>query len=193
MGILPQLLPSAPTPRTFQCWAGEGDALGVVAPDRIGNGSRSFGSTISSPTARDIATDSDSAGSVSSGRKTSPPTGAGGSSSLPLISPENSAAPSRFLSSYFTRTTALIVKYWPWIVQFGPKRLFSSSCSRSDVRMKSDPSGGLPSCGLESSGSGARPASVNPLSNALLKVRPASRTQSGVLTSPSGAKIEPTW
>jgi len=48
---------------------------------------RNFGASISWPTARDIATDKDSTGSVSSGRKTSAPTGFGGSFSRPVTLP----------------------------------------------------------------------------------------------------------
>ena len=53
--------------------------------------------------------------------------------------------------------------------------------------MKSEPSGGLPSAGFESSATGTRPASASPLSNALLNDRAASATTSGVCTVPSAA------
>src|ERR1700678_3982852 len=55
---------------------------------RVGSASRNPGSSISKLTARESATDNDSAGSVSSGRKTSAPTGFGGSLSMPVISLE---------------------------------------------------------------------------------------------------------
>src|ERR1700683_5388010 len=53
---------------------------------RSGNAARNFGAMTRAPIARDIATESDSAGSVSSGKNTSPPSGFGGSSSAPVIS-----------------------------------------------------------------------------------------------------------
>ena len=52
--------------------------------------------------------------------------------------------------------------------------------------MKSEPSGGLPSPGFESSATGAKPASASPLINALLNARAASATTSGVCGSAVG-------
>src|SRR5579885_176801 len=74
---------------------------------------RNSGCNTSAPAARDIATESDSAGSVSSGRKTSPPTGAGGSSSVPIVTVEYNAGLDGDDSVNRSLTSAFIKKYWP--------------------------------------------------------------------------------
>ena len=52
--------------------------------------------------------------------------------------------------------------------------------------MKSEPSGGLPSPGFESSATGTKPASASPLINALLNACAGSATTSGVLDGAVG-------
>ena len=108
-------------------------------------------------------------------------------SSRPVARPNKPLPHRDHSSSNFTRTTALIVKYWPCIVCVASNRLFTSICSRSDVRMKSDPSGGLPSSGVRVERNRHQPCVRESLQQRIVEGPGASATTSGVCTAPSAA------
>ncbi len=130
----------------------------------------------SPPIARESATESDSAGSVSSGRKASPPTGFGGSSSVPVTSFSNMTEPSRRRSVYFSFTREAIVKYCPWMVCCAPKFCSNEIRCNSQLSMTSTP--GFRSFGsmAASSAIGFNPESAKLEISAWVSTKPASET-----------------